>query len=144
LEGIAISRGRSTATKVNPESLTFTRPSSLTSRSASANRPPGTAPPYLDTFQPSSRSRSRRRETDSPGTKRLPVEVESHSPTTRLSTGSWSRNSPGKDFGGYEYRGELDVVDEEGREVRGRKGRDGLVPGSARDGRSRSRKRLDV
>lgn len=144
LEGIAISRGRSTATRANPDSLTFTRPSSLGSRPTSANRPPGSAPAYLDSFQPSSRSRSRRRETDSPGSKRLSVEVESHSPSTRLGNGNWSRNSPGKDYGGYEYRGELGVVDEEGLEARGRRGRDGLVPDANRGGRSRSRKRLDL
>ena len=148
LENIAIDRGRSTAQRIDRDSLTFTRPSSLNSRSASANRPPITAPAYLDSFQTSSRSRSRRREpreTDSPGRKLGQLEHlhldPSPSTPTKPRSGSRSRNSPGRDYGGYGHRAELGVVDEEGM-ARGRMGRDGLVPGT-RGGRSRSRKRLD-
>ena len=144
LENIAITRGRSPAKKVNPDSLTFTRPSSITSRSASANRVPNTAPPYLDVYTSNSRSRSRQRDSDSPHSARTPLEIPSPSNTKRNSR---SRTRPGnvQDFGGsFDYRGELGVVDEEGKE-RGRMGRDGMVPvPGSRGGRSRSRKRLDL
>jgi len=154
LENIAIDRGRGRSTAQRFErdasSLTFTRPSSLNSRATSASRPPITAPPHLDTLNSSSRDQSRRRdqreqrESDSPGPKLAQMEhlhLGSQTPTKSRAR-SRSRNSPKGDYGTYEYRGELGVVDEEGM-TRGRMGRDGLVPGSARGGRSRSRKRLD-
>lgn len=145
LENIAITRGRSTAKKINPDTLAFTRPSAETSRSASANRILNTAPPYLDAFGgSSSRSRSRQRGTDSPSSIRTPIDLPSPTNSRRTSR-SRPRTNPGQDFvGSYEYRGELGVVDEEGmREIRGRTGMDGLGPPS-RGGRSRSRKRLDL
>lgn len=141
LENIAITRGRSTQTKAHQDTLTFSR----ASPSSSSSRIPNTAPPHMDGFHSNtSRSRSRRRETESPGPRSM--QIDGHSPTASRHQSRSRSNHQTPDFGnggGFsEYGGGLGVVDEEGLELRGRVGRDGLVPGSRGGGRSRSRKRL--
>ena len=120
LQNISIDRDRGRSPLPSSSSASF-------SRSLSNSRTP------IGMFDnPSAKSRSRSRKRESPVTANTPL--DSGAPTPRARSGSRSAGV-NRDFGSY--AGDLGVVTEEGE--RGRRGRDGQLPGLR--GRSKSRGR---